>query len=345
MVGFSPLSMNPYAAVGSAIAKRFRPATRPATMATGATGGYSASGGYSSIPNPTNAALGAVGAQQQNNPYQQAMAGYGAPAIANADLQLAQLRERLGLANANTQVQTGYLNQQQGFANQRNTLDQQALAGERNDLAGRGQFLDTGYGLDKEAYELMAGSTGRRLGNLPQLQGLANQGFDIQEGDIKRQNASQLRGVKSSATSRGAMASQGYRDDVSDLTGDLNSALGGLGIDRSRSALDFKEQGAGINDEYNRGRIGFRNSENQFNYNKEQLASANRQLDIESQKLGISADETKARINNAIQQLGISGVADANAIMLEMSKIDQGLISSLPPQILQTIRAITGLSG
>lgn len=333
MVGFSNFSTGNLASKAvSGITSRFRPQQRPLAYDAAPSG-----------PDTATAALAAYGQQQQANPYSIAYGAYGAPALAGADLALAQLRQNLGNTYANQGVQSRYLGQQQGFADQRNALDQQGLALERQGLGDRSQYLAQGFSLDSQANNLQAGDVFRQQQVNPEYERMANEAFGLQESDLRRQTLAAKQAAESQAVGRGSLGSAGHGRDISNLDADLSSSLAGIGLDRSKSALDFMQKRLGLQDQAIGAEITGGKLQNQFNYNKQQLASANKQLDIESKKLGLSGQETKARIQNALDQLGISTAADVNSILLEMNKIDQGLISTLPPQILTAIRQLTGI--
>lgn len=295
--------------------------------------------------NTANDALAAYGTMASTPSPATSLAGaaYLNPALAGGDLQLALLRQQYGNLMANQQHQGGYLNQQRGFIDARAGLDQQGLANNRGDLDARGRYLDSQFSTDAQGNNLDLGEVFRQQQLLPEYERMANEAFGLQESDLRRLNLRALEGENSAAVAKGAIGSTGHASSVNDLNSDLRSALSGLGQEKEKTKLSFEQKRLGLQDAADKGALGYKSLENKFQYDKAQLASAQQQLDIEAKKIGINADEARARIQNAIDQLGIGTIADANAILLEMNKVDQGLLSQLPPQILAAIRQLTGL--
>lgn len=327
------------------------------------TGGYNAarrlvgqSGGGSPAPTTgyqdatgtgMNDAMAAWGMSQTNPPksgaYNTAYGVYGAPEEAAANLQLAQLMQSLGLTNANQKVQSDYLNKQLGFQGQNNALDQNNLALQGTDLANQGRALDENFHNNAQGINLQAGDLFRQMEELGPQEELLNKLFGLQEGALKSNTDQSIRRTSSEALARGGYGSVGNAADVTDLNTALASDLDKLKINKEQSANDFMSKRLGLQSEQDKTKLGFDAVQNKYGYDKASLAVAKSKLDNEAKRLGISNQEATARIQNALDQLGIGTAADVNGIMLEMAKVEQGLVSSLPPQILSAIQALTGM--
>jgi hypothetical protein len=137
---------------------------------------------------------------------------------------------------------------------------------------------------------------------LPQQFGLQNQGFDLAQQQANYGAMTGMRDLNSSQTARGAFTSGGANAHRGDINQNLAFQTQGIGLQRQGAGLNFKE-------------------------NQAQQQDAQKQLDIQSKRLGISGQEIKSRLDNALAQLGISSQVSANQILREAGKVQQGMIS------------------
>lgn len=131
------------------------------------------------------------------------------PQLAQNDLVSNRLLEQVGLAGANQQLRTGYLNEDFTRGNQRLDIQRDAL------------------GIDR-------GANQRNLGYLNQLEGFANRLLGIQTDDAWATAAQAQRQANSSATARGAMNAPGIGRTMGDIAGQLDRTgqSNQLGFDR-----------------------------------------------------------------------------------------------------------------
>ena len=124
------------------------------------------------------------------------------------------------------------------------------------DLANR--MAQQGFGNTMAALGISEGALGRQQGALPQMQGLERQllglsqqrlglqgqGLSLAQQMAQRGNVRQLGGEESSATARGAINTQGHRQQVGDINQSLADQMAQLAL--SRQGLDLSRQGLGI---------------------------------------------------------------------------------------------------
>jgi hypothetical protein len=166
-------------------------------------------------------------------------------------------------------------------------------------LQQQNQFSLQNLGLDQSQLGIQQGALGRQNALLPQQYALQTQGFDLSQQGIQNSAAQQTRGLNSAQTARGAYTSIGANQGRQDIQTQLQQNLANLGLQRQGAALNYKEQQA-------------------------QNADSQKQLDIQSKRLGISKDELNSRLQNALQQLGISGQINADQMWSEFNKVQNG---------------------
>jgi hypothetical protein len=211
----------------------------------------------------------------------------------------------------------GFINMfQQGVINpaemygqaQMNQLgDQNTLQQMQAQYSGQQQQQQAGFslanlGLDKNALGIQQGALARQMGLLPQQYGLQTQGFDLQQQQANYNAMTGMRDLNSAATARGAFTAGGTQAARGDINESLQNQLANLGLQRQGAALNYQEQTAEQQD-------------------------SKKQLDIQSQRLGISGDEIKSRLDNALAQLGIGSQISSDQILAEQEKVGQGMIS------------------
>lgn len=134
------------------------------------------------------------------------------------------LENQIGLALAQQQTQSGYINQGSG-------LERQML------------------GLQGEDQAIQRAALGRQDPLLNAQQGLSNQGFDL-SSLMSWQGAQRgQRRLISDATARGAVQTQGTREGFEEIQQDLQNSLTGIGIERTGSDLSYSERHAQVSDQ------------------------------------------------------------------------------------------------
>jgi hypothetical protein len=203
-----------------------------------------------------------------------------------------------GVINPSEMIGQGQIN---------NLGDQNVLQQLQAMYSGQQQQQEAGFslqnlGLDKNSLGIQQGALARQMALLPQQYGLQTQGFDLQQQQAQYGAMTGMRDLNSAATARGAFTAGGTQAARGDINESLQNSLANLGLQRQGAALNFKEQTA-------------------------QQQDSQKQLDIQSQRLGISGDEIKSRLDNALAQLGIGSQISSEQILAEQQKVQQGMIS------------------
>lgn len=234
-------------------------------------------------------------------PYQGNATNPFAPSIFNADPNLlAQLQQYFGnnqmfdaamgdqaLAGAMANYQTGQANQQYGFDMRGLDLQRQGLGIEQGGLSRQLPLLNQQWGLQQQQY------------------GLQQQGFDQAQQEAQQGAARQTRGENSTETARGAWGSVGHNQGLSDIQQQLQNSLSTIG--RQRQSASLSEQSAGLSHE-------------------EQVAKlqdSQKQLDLMGKRMGLSSDEISARLQSALNQIGLNQVSSSD-FASELAKMQAG---------------------
>lgn len=165
-------------------------------------------------------------------------------------------------------------------------------------------FQLQGLGLDTQGLGIQQGALQRQMQLLPQQYGLQTQGFDLSQQAAQYGAMAGMRDLNSAQTARGAFTSAGANAHRGDINQQLQQQLANLGLQRQGAALTYKEQQA-------------------------QQQDAAKQLDLQSQRLGLSKEEINTRLTNALQDLGIAGQVSNDQVLSELGKIQQGMFSPL----------------
>lgn len=199
----------------------------------------------------------------------------------------------------------------QAIANQQtgNLQDQMALIMAGGDLQSQmaqqaADFSLAGLGLQQQNLGINQDALNRQAALLPQQFALTNQGYDLQEEQSKYGAGVSRRNLDNSYTARGAYTSEGANAGRGDIQSQLDFALRGIGLNRQGSELSHQEQMA-------------------------QLGDAQKQLGISAKQLGLNGDEIRARLQNALQQIGISSMMNVDQLLAEMYKVQQGQVSPI----------------
>jgi hypothetical protein len=211
------------------------------------------------------------------------------------------------------------------------------LTGMQSDLASQIQNQQAGwqlqgFGLDQQSQAVQQGALSRQMSLLPQQYGLQQQGFDIQGQQLgvqgqrldeqqkeSWQNAAQSqRGLKSSATAAGTWNMPGTSQGYADIKQGLQNALTNIGF--GRQDLSLNQQQLGLN------RQGAA-----LTFKEQQAAQQDSQkmLGIQAQRLGLSEDEVRGRLQNALNQIGIGSQISVDQLLAEQYKVQQGGLSPL----------------
>lgn len=215
--------------------------------------------------------------------------------------------------------------------------NQIGLTGMQSDLATQQQNQQAnwqlqGLGLDRQSLGVQQGALSRQMALLPQQYGLQQQGFDIQGQQLGVQGqrldeqtkeswqnaAQQQRGLKSNATSSGTWNMPGTSQGFADIKTGLQNALTNIGFGRQDLALNQRQlglnrQGAALT----------------FQEQQAQQQDSQKMLGIQSQRLGLSEDEVRGRLQNALNQIGISNQVSVDQLLSEQYKVQQGGLSPL----------------
>lgn len=249
-------------------------------------------------------------AQQQPNPTTSGLQGLaGVLGVLNqpSPLDAGLAQQQYGLNDA--AYQYGTQQNQQNYANQQAQLglSNQSLGLNRQDLSNQFNLGTTQYGLQQQSYGLQQG-------------GLAQQLADINwqhPRDIQSQNA-QAAASGSFNTYGNQFAQQGiehkYQDDISNLN-------------RTKQQLGLQEKGSQAGEQYR----------------QQQFQTAQKQMDIQAQLLGISGTEMKQRYDAAANQLGLDRNNGAMQIALMQEQLLQGQLSGTESQLMQAIISQFGL--
>jgi hypothetical protein len=174
----------------------------------------------------------------------------------------------------------------------------QSILGQRQEAMYGQEDID----LQNQALGIQQGALQRQLGLVPQQYGLQQQQFGLQEQGIQAGAAQQMSNLNQQLGASGAYVNPGSNTQRGYITSNEQRAMQGVGLERQQAALSNKEQMA-------------------------QLQDSQKQLDLQAQRLGISSQELKSRLDNALAQLGLQGKINSMQLMGETAKIQQGEIS------------------
>lgn len=208
------------------------------------------------------------------------------PAFAQNDMTRDSLLRQIGMAEANQQTRTGYLNQDFSRGNQRIDVQRDAL------------------GIDRAGNQ-------RNLGYLDQLQGFAARLLGLQTNDVgisRRQAWAETdqaqRQAKSSATARGAYSAPGLGISLNDIAGQLTRTGQRLDVQQGQNQLGFDRESASI--------------ANQRAQTKDQAAT----LDIRARELGLDRADLQTSLDRGIEQLNLDTYINTNDLMDAMASND-----------------------
>lgn len=187
-------------------------------------------------------------------------------------------------------------------------------------------------GLEGQGLDIQRASLGRQAPLLNQEWDISNQQYQTQLQGLDQavqeswQGAGRAtRGLGSQETARGAFGSQGHHEGLQDISTQLKNSLST--IDRERTQLN----------------LGHQSSQLQYQEQLAKIGDAEKQLDLSSQRLGLSKEEITSRLNQSLQQLGLGTVLDSTSLLSEIAKMERGDYSPLSSMIGE-IYAYSGLN-
>jgi hypothetical protein len=219
-----------------------------------------------------------------------------------------------------------YLPNQASMKAQTDLLQNQIdLTGLQSGLSSRvaGQnamFSMADIGLSREQLGIQQGTLARQMGLLPQEYALQGRQFDVQGRRLDEQTkeswlgaAEQQRAAKGAGIAQGNLMLPGAPQQRADIAQHLQNALTNIGfsrddlqIAREKAALDYQEKQA-------------------------QQKDAEKQLGVQAKRLGLSEDEVRARLQNSLDQIGISSAVSVDQLLGEIQKVEQGGTSVFSP--------------
>jgi hypothetical protein len=272
---------------------------------------------------------------QEQGQYDQAVAQQNFQGMSTAlgyQMQMDQLRKQLGLAGG-----------QAGIANSNNAIDRAALD-------RQGPLLDQLLGLDKSA-------NGRSLDDLVFNLGqgrasLDQQGQQLDYSKLRgTQNAQtsaadQEWGLRSDATAKGAVGSQGERRGYASIQDQLQKSLGDIDkqfgwnkadLDRSRGSLEQNaKSGYGSIMDQNT-RLDVNDAEN-----RAKLEDDKKRLDNAAKSIGLSSAETKSRIDGQLSKLGLDSMMSSFDVLQGLDDLRNNRGSNLASAI-STMEQLYGI--
>jgi len=198
-----------------------------------------------------------------------------------------------------------------GQQQQQDLLNQYLNQMQMNQLSGGLQQQEAGFQqqgnlLSGQSLGIQQGALQRQMGLLPQQYGLQTQGFDLSQAQQQANAANQMTDLNNQLSASGSFTNPGSTDQRNRINQNLQFGLQQLGLQRQGAQLNFAEQQAAQKD-------------------------ASAELGIQSKRLGISEQEISTRLDNALQQLGISGQVDKNQVLQAINQVRQGEATQLAP--------------
>lgn len=216
----------------------------------------------------------------------------------------------LGLDIAQLDIDRERIQQQGGY------LGQDYARG-LSDLGLSTENAMAALGLDREALGLTRQGHQQDASYANQMRALAGQLFGNQMGQYDltdesntRNNATAFREARADATSRGAYITQGFRDDKSDLTANLDEQMRGT---------DFGREGA---------RIGRDQSYAGYDRQLQQASRGLAQVGIDARRYNLTEDQLQQGLMQGMRNLGIDYSRGLDAINNNLQDNDQGRLGA-----------------
>jgi hypothetical protein len=243
---------------------------------------------------------------------------------------ISQLYQQLPQIQGYTQLQTQQAQQEAGFQQQQLGLQGQQYGIQAGALQRQFGLVPEQYGLAQAGLNVQQGALQRQQALDPKLQALTEQQYGQQHTDIQAAFGQQTRALESQGVAGGGLFSHGQASAGGYLQEQHKSALGGLATSKKSEELGYREQLKSLQDQFKQ--LGIQRLGSTLSFH-EQMASLQDQkanLDILQKQLGISSQEITTRTNNAIAQLQLQGVMDAQQAQAGVAQFLQGEAQSGP---------------
>lgn len=227
------------------------------------------------------------------------------------------------IANLNRQMQTGSLPElqqyplEQGHLNANYGLDTREL-----------DLKDQNIGLERQDIAATAGMNTAQISLAEQMRALLDPEYEQQKADIAREAATGRRKTTSGAIGRGALGSEGFSGDISDINLGEQSAMKNAEIGFNRNAMQGDYAIAEAKDR------------------KRQTEQRNSRLDLEAKQLGVDRDRLKENLDYGLKRLGLDKQITWQKLtdMLNSKRLeDQVLAQNIFKQALQYAPVLQGM--
>jgi hypothetical protein len=239
--------------------------------------------------------------------------------------------QRLGIEEANHNIDLGAARRQPGLVEQMLGIDQGKY--QMNDA-----YVAQLMGLSTEDYQ-------RAMQYLGQQRGFTGQQYDLSVQDANLRNQSANRVAFDDAASRGAVASSGYSQLDKEIAAQLGIDLGNAGLTRDKSIADLDKQGGDLKTDYTREQSGYTNQRGNMkaDWDKtdlqghEDIARAKERvstLENLSKDFGLRRQELENQLNQGLSNLGLQNQLDI-AKLTDLMSQDSVAGMQLMLQVLQ----------
>lgn len=177
---------------------------------------------------------------------------------------------KIGLANAQGATEAGYLNTNADV--------------ERRRLGLKGQGID----LQKQGNQIDIGANARQPGFLTHLHDIAGRGFDLN----RQQNVAQNR--------------QGNFQLFNQSVGAGNVLMGGYNVQRNELAQQLMRNQVGVNLSQEEETAKYGENMARTEDERQKLQLTNKQLDLDSQSLGLDREDLENKLQQGLERLGLS---------------------------------------
>lgn len=264
------------------------------------------------------------------------------PAIAGADAQIGNSSNMLGQLLAGQQYQGGLIQQQGQTSLAGLGLSQEGL-GLQRDILGRQQgLLPQQNALQQQLYGLNSQANQANRSQLEQLYSLGKDDLNRSQADFMSNNRNQVANFRGQTAAQGATVTPGASQGYTTLANQLQSGLADISSQGKRQDIGYQGQLGDINraqqqQDINKQQYGL-NYEEQLAQQKDQAKN----LDLVAKQHGLSKDEIMNRTDQALAQLGLSGMLTSGQIFSSIISAQNGKFDALTP-ILGAIYQYIGL--
>lgn len=289
------------------------PQRRTALNASPGSTGVGSEAGRSLSPNATSGpslgtVTGEVGAAGANllNYYNSYMASQ-APTIAGFQADSALAGANLGLVNSNYGAQRGFANRDYDLGVRENNLGYASLGLDRE--ANNLKLAD--YQLDRQNVGIDRRGVGVTQDYINKMRGFAGDTLSQQLYDAMRQGVYRTVQNNSQATANGAWFAPMRQFENQNIYGDTMNAGNQARTGYNKQIAGFDRDSANANLDLERLDVREKGIDN----DEQRVATANRQLDIQAQKLGLNSEQLRLALDKGLQNLGVQNATSVNQIM------------------------------